>query len=240
MKPPKTATVIAQRIVSDISRNGKVPGDRLPPEHAMLEEYGVSRGTLREALRFLELQGVIMLKPGPGGGPIIVKPDSQSLEVALTLMLQFEKAPYRSIAESRSGLEPLLARLAAERITQEQKLELEENINTMRAKLNDLPVFLEMNRIFHAIIARASGNILLARIIEALLGLLDGSAIGVDYPRRHREGILAAHERVRDAIVAGDGSAAEASMHSHIDEYLTFLEKRHPETLEWPIVWRSH
>lgn len=67
-KPPKTALLVAQRIVEDIHDQGKQPGDRLPPERDMLEQYEIGRGTLRESLRFLELQGVISLKPGPGAG----------------------------------------------------------------------------------------------------------------------------------------------------------------------------
>lgn len=238
-KPPKTAIVVAQRIVADINRMGNVPGERLPPEHSMLEQYSVSRGTLREALRFLELQGVITLKPGPGGGPIVQKPDSQSLEIALTLMLQFEQAPYRSIAESREGIEPIIARLAAKRITPELKEQLIESVEVMREKLHDLQTFLEMNKVFHHVIAVASENVLLANIIDALLDLLDGSSIGVDYSTVRREAILEAHERVLEAILSGNEDAAEKAMLDHIDEYLVYLEKRHPEALEWPVVWRS-
>lgn len=238
-KPPKTAIVIAQRIVSDINRRGNVPGDKLPPEHSMLEEYEVSRGTLREALRFLELQGVIFLKPGPGGGPIVQKPDGQSLEIALTLMLQFERAPYRVIAEAREALEPMLAMLAAKNITAEQLEKLQYSIDMMREKHDDQIIFLEMNKLFHEVIAEASGNPLLARTIDALLDLLDGSSIGVDYPSARREGILIAHERVLKAIVEKNPELAREAMQQHIDEYQTYLKKRHPEALEWPVVWRA-
>jgi GntR family transcriptional repressor for pyruvate dehydrogenase complex len=66
-RAPKTAMIVARRIVRDIDRLSLGPGDKLPPERVMLEEYQVGRGTLRESLRFLELQGIISLKPGPGG-----------------------------------------------------------------------------------------------------------------------------------------------------------------------------
>ena len=67
-RPAKTAMIIAQRIVADIARDSLAPGASLPPERMMMETYEVGRGTLREALRFLEFQGVITLKPGPRGG----------------------------------------------------------------------------------------------------------------------------------------------------------------------------
>lgn len=92
LRPMKTAMLVAQRIVADINERGNVVGDRLPPERLMLEKYDVGRGTLRESLRFLELQGVITLKPGPGGGPVVVQPDASSLATSLALLLQFSDA----------------------------------------------------------------------------------------------------------------------------------------------------
>ena len=83
----KTAMVIAQAIVEEISRRRFPPGSMLPPERDMLVKYDVGRGTLRESLRFLEMSGVITIKPGPGGGPVVCEPDSRDLAGSLGLSL---------------------------------------------------------------------------------------------------------------------------------------------------------
>ncbi len=67
----KRSEVVAHRIAQAIASDGLIHGDRLPPESAMLSQYGVSRASLREALRMLEVQGLLNLRPGPGGGPIV-------------------------------------------------------------------------------------------------------------------------------------------------------------------------
>lgn len=239
-RPPKTAVIVAQRIVSDIHRDGKKPGDRLAPERDMLEQYEIGRGTLRESLRFLELQGVITLKPGPGGGPIVQKPDASSLETTLTLQLQFEEAPFRAIVESRLGIEPYMARLAASRMSPELRKEFTESIEVMRTHLDDPAVFFEMNQQFHLMTAEGSGNALFHCTVDALIRLLDGTAVGIDYPARGRKVILQAHQAIHDAIIAEDADRSEALMRKHLEDYHRYLNKSHPEALEQPIVWQAY
>ena len=77
--PQKTAVLVAQRIIRNAIRSGLEVGGSLPLEKTMLKMYDTGRGTLREALRLLEFQGVIALKPGPGGGPVLLDPDASHL-----------------------------------------------------------------------------------------------------------------------------------------------------------------
>src|SRR6188472_727443 len=100
--------LIAQRIVRDIVRGEVSPGDLLPPERVMLEKYRIGRGTLREALRLLEFQGAIALKPGPGGGPILLDPDASHLASTIILLMQLQNASLRTIVEARTALEPVI------------------------------------------------------------------------------------------------------------------------------------
>lgn len=237
VRPQKTAVLVAKRIVADIQERGNKVGDRLPPERVMLEEYNIGRGTLRESLRFLELQGIIMLKPGPGGGPIVQQPDGSGLSTALMLLLQFENAPYRTIVEARTALEPMIARLASSRMTDEDVAELRFTVDEMLEKISDEDVFLEMNQRFHDVIANNSGNALFGHLIDTLLGIIDGTAIGVDYPEHRRMAVYKAHKTIYDAIASRDPDAAAAAMHQHILEYANYVDRKFPEVLDRAITW---
>ncbi|GAA4485563.1 FadR/GntR family transcriptional regulator [Rhodococcus olei] len=229
--------IIARRIIAEIDRRGLQPGDRLPAEKLMLDEYQVGRGTLREALRYLELSGAISLKPGPGGGPTVEKPDASHLMNSLGLVLQFEGAPFSTIVEARVGLEPPMARLAAERITDEQRVLLAESVAKMGENLRDLEVFLETNKAFHDVVAWASGNALFGLLIDAVDGIFAGVTLGVEYPAQRRARVHEAHTAVLDAIVAGDPDAAEEAMRAHVLELATYLRKKFPDALAKPITW---
>lgn len=237
MRPQKTAMLLAQRIVGDINRRGNTVGDRLPPERLMLEDYEVGRGTLRESLRFLELQGVISLKPGPGGGPVVQQPDATSLATSLTLLLQFANAPFRTIAEARGGLEPMMAQLAAQRMSDAQLADLKASVDTMQDHLDDQSVFLEENKRFHDVIAHGSGNAMFGYLVDALLGILDGSAIGIDYPEVRRAAVHKAHLSIYEAIAERDPAASAEAMADHVKQYLKYAEKKFPDVLAAPIVW---
>jgi DNA-binding FadR family transcriptional regulator len=233
----KAAVIVAKRIVARVERQRLGPGDKLPPERVMQEEYGVGRSTLREALRFLELQGVLSLKTGPGGGPIVRRPGSAHLATTLALTLQFEDAPFRVIVEARMALEPVMAGLAAPRISDDSLAQLRRSNEIMADSESDFDAFLEANQRFHDVIARASGNALFASVLEALVGILDGTALGIQYPPQSRAVITAAHNEIYDKLVQRDAEAATAAMREHTAEYLRYVEARYPHLLDRRVTW---
>jgi GntR family transcriptional regulator, transcriptional repressor for pyruvate dehydrogenase complex len=239
IRPQKMALIVAQRIVRDIEREGLGPGEKLPPERVMMETYEAGRGTLRESLRFLELQGVLSFKPGPGGGPVIEKPTAENLATTLTLLLQFDGARYRVIAEAREAFEPVMAQQAASRITPEHLQELEASVTDMAEGIDDVETYLDANRRFHNVIAWASGNALFGHLVEVMVGAMDisGAVHGIQYPIKRRQAVLRAHQEIFEAIRNAEPEQAEKSMRTHIDEYLLYASRKYPDALDKPIRW---
>lgn len=231
--------LVAQRIMADVDRLSLQPGDRLPPERTMLQEYGVGRGTLRESLRFLEFQGVLTIKAGPGGGPIVRQPDASNLATALVLLLQISGATFRAIADARLAIEPLLAAQAAEHISDEALAELRGTLEDMESAIENRAAFLDANKRFHDVIAWSSGNPVFGLFLDAMLDIIDGTVLGIDYPVHRREAIRHAHERIYETLRDHDRVAAHEAMLAHIREYFVHAERKFPEVLDQPVTWTA-
>jgi len=238
-RPQKTALLLAQRIVSDITDRGLEPGQMLASEKEMLAEYEVGRGTLRESLRFLEMQGVLRIKPGPGGGPVVTAPSYRNLASTIALLLQLSDAPFRDIVEVRLVLEPSMASQAARRIDPEHLDEIKVTLDAMAENLEDLDIFLAENEKFHDLIAWSTGNHLFGYLVESLHWITDGTALGVEYPLERRQHVLKAHTRIYEAIKAKDEAKAAKAMADHIAQFGKYLEREYPQIMETPLRWES-
>lgn len=236
-RPQKTALLLAQRIVGEITDRGLGAGSSLPSEKAMLEQYAVARGTLRETLRFLEIQGVILMKTGPGGGPVVATPSSRPLASNIALLLQRTDTPFRAVVEARLTLEPALAAAAAERIGEEELTALNQSVEVMRDQINVLDVFLLENERFHSLIAFAGGNQIFISFIESLGWIFDATSLGVVYPEKARLAVCEEHARIYQALAAHNPEEAAESMLSHVRDFAEYMERKYSATLDSPLRW---
>lgn len=238
--PPKRAELTAQRIVKTIRDQSLSTGDPLPTETEMYQSYGVGRSTLREALRLLEIQGVIEIRPGRGGGPTVGSPDSRHLASTLALLMQFSGTPFRSVLETRRYLEPIAATLCALNADPTLIAQLRTSVADMRAGLADEDTFLAENQKFHELIAVGSENPLISYFVNSLDWIIDGVRLGVTYSRAARKAVVEIHDEICTAIEAGDARAAEEAMGRHLIETTAFLERKFPKVMERTLTWEMY
>lgn len=236
-RPQRAATRVAQEIVSDIQERALRPGAQLEPEHVMIAKHGVARATVREALRFLELQGALRIKAGPGGGPVVNVPETDHLTSALSLQLQFANASYRAVVEARGSIYPVLAREAAENATYQEIAAIKRCVMRLRIAAADSDALTREARQFHELVALASRNLVLGFLVNALHRISDNAPI--HYDAEHREASVGQMEKVLEAIEAGDGDAAEAVTKKMLRAAMRYWEKTAPELLSKPVSWTT-
>jgi GntR family transcriptional repressor for pyruvate dehydrogenase complex len=213
---------IVEQIQALISAGQLRPGDQLPPERVLAETFRVSRTSVREALRALELRGLI--EGRQGGGTFVRTPSSESLVQPIAYVLLACKRELLDVVEVREIIEPALARLAAERATPGNLAELELILSRQGDKLRRGESFPQEDAEFHQAIAQAADNPLVLRLLSVVLDLLDesraGHLQGGDRPQRSLDG----HKRILDAIRRHDGAAAYQATLEHISQVRARIE----------------
>jgi DNA-binding FadR family transcriptional regulator len=206
-------------------------------EREMVERYGVSRGTLRESLRILETYGLISIKTGPGGGAIVADGGSRALASVIALVLQVNRASFRSIVEAKVEVEPLMARQAAERRDENDLDLLRGSVERMKESIDDDAAFGAQNDVFHAAVSWAAKNPVLY-IVVASFGLIqESTSIRPDLQQRNREAIIAAHHGIYRAIREQEPEIAEAAMKVHVHGFADHAERAHGAVLDAPLRW---
>ncbi len=233
--PERAAVRIARKLVNEIRRRRLRPGTQLAAEHRMVEELGVARGTVREALRFLELQGALRIKAGLGGGPVVSTPGADHLASVLSLHLQFADASFRSVVEVRCSIYPVLAAEAAANASSEDVATLHESAARMHAGAHDPDLFREEARRFMNLIATASGNRVLAILVEALHRMSGESS--APWEEKQRRSALRSYQRVIRAIENGESGEARSIMAKSLAAALRSWERTAPDELKQAVAW---
>jgi DNA-binding FadR family transcriptional regulator len=233
----KVASRVARLIVRDIVESDRQPGDALEPESRMLERFGISRASLREALRILETQGLITIKPGPGGGPSVGAVDSRDFGRMATLFFQVMRVDLGSVVEARLVIEPVMAGLAAERHDPELNGQLKANVALHDSSLDDR-TWLKVTQEFHAMVCSMSGNPLLNLLARALKDIYTDRVSGYVFPQENRQHVIETHAEIAEAIIGGDAETAERLMHDHMATLAKFFEQRYPGLMSELVDWR--
>ena len=228
---PKMAVLLAEAITEDLVSGGVKPGTMLAPEAQMMRQYDVGRATVREAMRLLEARGLLEVRPGRSGGPIVRDLDSSQLTHALALLLRVSEASVKEVVESREVIEPALAARAARHRTEQDIAELVRIQALVAASVDDDEAFSTHNREWHSRIARASANEPMHLFWQAISYIADGHVAGVRYSRSDRQAAVRIHERIMAAIVAGDADAAADLMSRHLGAMHAYMTRHYPAVL---------
>uniref|UniRef100_A0A831UIE0 FadR family transcriptional regulator n=1 Tax=Geobacter metallireducens TaxID=28232 RepID=A0A831UIE0_GEOME len=147
-------------------------GDQLPAERKLQEEFNVSRGTLREALRVLEQKGLIEIRTGVAGGSVIKGVSTEQVSESLALLIRYQKVPLAKLAEFREGVEGIVAALAAERATDEDlarlRVLLERAGECLARGESFWDAFLRTDEEFHLALAEMTANPLFITVLETV------------------------------------------------------------------------
>ncbi len=228
------AEQVVHSLLETIIEDNLRPGSTLGTEADLLTRFAVSRPTLRESLRILESQGVLEMRPGPGGGILVSQPGVGVLAHGLSVFLRLHDVPFLSVLKAREVIEPALAREAAQNGSDLDFAELEASIDRMTLIKDDQEAFIEENRIFHSIIARAGQNKVLETFWSTISVLATGEHHGVRYTFGNQKHVIEAHQRILDACRARDGASAAAAMEAHVGALEHLVRNRHRHLLDQP------
>ena len=205
---------IIEQIHALIAEGHLKPGDQLPPERVLAETFRVSRTSVREALRALELRGLVAGKQG--GGTFVRSVSAEDLARPMASALLAGKREIAELFELRQMIEPPIARKAAERAEPRHLAELERIIEQQRVKVERGEPYPDEDAAFHYTVAVAASNAALLRLVDVAMDLLRETRSAYlqsgERPRRSLEG----HCKILDALRAHDPDAAERSMREHI------------------------
>jgi DNA-binding FadR family transcriptional regulator len=235
----KASETIARRVVETIVARGLTPGDMLPREADMLREYGVSRETLREALRLLEVQGLITLRRGPGGGPVVGAALSVNLGRVATLYFQLAGATYRELFDAWVLGEGTLAERAARNPDADLRAAtMAPYIEAVDHDDHDsVAGFMSTHTGFHDAVGALGGNRVLDLTLASFGKIVSYQAGVVDDPRILRTQLYADHQRVARAISAGHNRAARQLMEQHIGAVLEYFGAHFHGRLDDAVEW---
>ena len=222
MSVPKASDVLAQELRERILSGQFAEGVTLPSERDLVTQTRMSRATVREALRMLEVQGLVHVRTGRGGGAFVRQPGRDGVVHSVELLVRGRQVRLSALLETREAIEPTCAALAAARRTDADLALLDAANDELDAARHDLPAFLAANIRWHLAVADASHNELLSAFMHSISRTLYSSTENEEFvDDAVRDAAIRAHRSVTEAIRTGDADAATRRMQRHVHSYAT-------------------
>lgn len=228
VKPAKAAEAVARHIEGLVLEGSLRPGEKLPAERELAEQFNVNRNAVREALRVLEIAGTVQLRKGVHGGAYIAAADPSVIADSLQDMLHLGRITASQLTEARIWIETLITRIVCETGTEEDFAALEANVaevERLMAEGRDRER-VEANIEFHNVLARATRNPVLILNISMLMDIMRYFASRV--PIGYGDIILDSRKRLLRHMRARDAEAATAEMESLLQVISERYEKLTP------------
>ena len=216
IKKTKVYEKVAEQIQRLIRDGLLKPGDKLPPERELAETFQVSRSSLRDAIRVLELMGMVEARQGEG--TVVREPSGEAVASPLTAALLQQREFVSELLELRGMIEPTLAARAAMHADAEDLAHLEDILRRQKEKVDGGELAIEEDSEFHYSIARASNNKVVLRVVDVFMDLLRESRKQSLQVEGRLQKSLVSHQQILGAIARHDAAAAEKAMRRHIQE----------------------
>jgi GntR family transcriptional repressor for pyruvate dehydrogenase complex len=202
VKSGKISELIAQQIKDAILKGTMKPGYKLPPERELVQHFQASRVSIREALKSVEASGLLKIKPG--SGVFVCEISSKPISDSLSSILRMQRISINEITEARIMLEPYIAKLATEKITDEDFEKLERNIEETSKIIKSNTPSPAQNIEFHSLIAAATKNQVIALTMKTLLDVVKEMTLEITNDLRKRTEIsrqaVAYHKKIFKAL----------------------------------------
>jgi len=206
---------VAKQIERQILKKLK-PGDKLPPERELAEMLHVSRSSIRDAIRSLELMGLV--EPRQGAGTIVRELSAKSLLNPFASALKHRHELVGELLDFRKMLEPPLAARAATHASTDELTEMDEILRRQEVKLSDGQAAIAEDAEFHYTVALASGNSVVLKLLDMVMELLRETRERSLQVEGRPQKSLAGHRRILAAIKRHDAETAKAAMRRHIED----------------------
>lgn len=208
---------VIQQIKAHIFDGRLAPGDQLPSERELAGQFGLSRLTIRDALRVLESQGLVEIKVGARGGAFVARPRPERVSEMLLNLLRLQVTTVEELVEARLVVETHVAALAAQRATAEDLVAMEQAIREARAGREEgEPNFIPHSVAFHLALAEAAKNQVLRFTVTSFRTLFHEALAPLLPADDMAERAVVDHQRLLDAIRARDEEGARRLMHDHL------------------------